>query len=150
MAAPEKNLIITGARARFMINGIKIGMATNVSVSENITYERAKVLDNIQTQEHVPTDYDVTLSMSRLRISGKTLKSQGFFPKLGASAEEHLSNILTNGDLVCTLEDTQTGTILGVFEEVKIASHNYTVNAVGITANDVQFVAIKAKDESEI
>lgn len=150
MPAAEKNVVLTGARARFLINGVKVGFATNVSVSETITYEPVQVLDNIQVQEHVPTGYDVTLSMSRIRIVGKTLKSQGFFPSVGANAEEHLSNVLTNGELVCVLEDNETGTILGTFEQCKVQSHNWTINARGIVGNDVTFVCIRVKDESEV
>jgi len=150
MTASEKNVVFTGARARFLVNGIKIGFATNVTVSEEIAYDPVEVLDNIQVQEYVPTAYRVTLTMSRIRIVGKTLKSQGFFPKIGGNAEEHLSNILTNGELVCTVEDNETGTIMATFEQCKVASHNWTVNARGIVGNDVTFVCIRVKDESEI
>ena len=150
MAAPEKNLVVTGARVRFSIDGVKIGLASSISINETISYDPVEVLDNIQVQEYVPTAYNVTLSMSRIRITGKTLKSQGFFPKLGANAEEHLSNILTNGDLVCTVEDTQTGNLLATFEQCKVSSHNWTINARGIVGTDVTFVAIRVRDESEI
>ena len=150
MPAPEKNVVFTGARARLLIEGVKVGWATNVAVSEEITYEAVEVLDNIQVQEHVPTAYRVTLTASRVRIVGKTLKSQGWFPSIGANAETHLSNILTSGDLAVTIEDNETGAILAQFEQVKVASHNWTVNARGIVGNDVTFVAIRLKDESEI
>lgn len=150
MAAPEKGLVVTGARARLLINGIKIGWATNVSVSESITYEEVRVLDNIQVQEHVPTSYAVGLSASRIRIVGKTLKSQGFFPSVGQDPDEHLQNILTNGELSVTLEDNQTGQIIATYEQVKCSDHNFTVTSVGIVGNDMNFVAIRSKDESEV
>ncbi len=150
MPAPEKGLVFTGARARFSVQGKKVGWATNVSGSEEIQYDEAEVLDNIQVQEHVPVRYRVTLSMSQIRIVGKTLKSEGFFPKIGANAEEHLRNILTNGDLVATVEDNETGTLIATYEQVKVASHNWTINATGIVGEDVTFVAIRSKDESEI
>jgi hypothetical protein len=150
MPAPEKGLVFTGARARFSVNGKKVGWAPNVSGSEEIQYDEAEVLDNIQIQEHVPVRYRATLSMSQIRIVGQTLKSQGFFPKIGANGEEHLKNILTNGDLVATVEDNETGNIIATYEQVKVASHNWTINATGIVGEDVTFVAIRAKDESEI
>ena len=150
MSAPEKGLVFTGARARFSVNGKKVGWATNVSGSEEIQYDEAEVLDNIQVQEHVPVRYRVTLSMSQIRIVGKTLKSEGFFPKIGGNSEEHLKNILTNGELVATVEDNETGDIIATYEQVKVASHNWTINATGIVGEDVTFVAIRAKDESEI
>jgi hypothetical protein len=149
---PEKGLVFTGARARFSVNGKKVGWATNVSGSEEIQYEEAEVLDNIQVQEHVPVRYRCTLSCSTIRIVGKTLKSQGFFPKIGANSEDLLRNILTNGDLSAMIEDTNAGvtTIIANYEQVKVASHNWTINATGIVGEDVTFVAIRVKDESEV
>jgi hypothetical protein len=150
MAATEKGQVFTGARARLLINGVKIGWATGVSGSESITYEPIKVLDNIQVQEFVPVAYEVTLSASRVRIIGKTMKSQGFFPSVGGSADEHLRNILTNGDLVVQVEDTITGRIYANYEQVKVSDVSWSIDAVGVTANEVTFVAIRARDESEV
>lgn len=150
MSAPEKGLVFTGARARLSINGKKVGWATNVSGSEEVQYDEAEVLDNIQVQEHVAVRYRASLSMSQIRIVGQTLKSQGFFPKLGANSDEHLRNILTSGDLVATIEDNETGDILATYEQVKVASHNWSINATGIVGEDVTFVAIRVKDESEV
>ena len=150
MPGDVKGQVFTGARARFLIEGVKIGFATNVSGSEEIDYENVEVLDNIQTQEHVPIAYRVTLTASRVRIVGRTLKSQGFFPSVGGDPEEHLKNILTNGELGVQVEDNETGSIFASYEQVKVASHNWTINARGIVGNDMTFVAIRVKDESEI
>ena len=150
MPAPEKGVVFTGARARFLIEGQKIGFATNVTGSENIQYDPVEVLDNIEVQEHVPIGYTTELSASRVRIIGKTLKSQGFFPNVGGNAEEHLTNILNAGELACQIEDNATGSIFANYEQVKVASHNWTINARGIVGNDMTFVAIRQRDESEI
>lgn len=146
----EKGKLFTGARARFLLNGTKVGYARNVSGREEINYEEVNVLDNIQVEEHVPTGYTCSLTAGLFRIVGKTLKSQGWFPSLGANTEEHLSNILTNGTLVATIEDNQTGEIIATYEQVKIRSHNFTIDARGVVGEDVEFVAIRAKDESEV
>ena len=98
----------------------------------------------------MPTGYTCSLTAGLFRIVGKTLKSQGWFPSLGANTEEHLSNILTNGTLVATIEDNQTGEIIATYEQVKIRSHNFTIDARGVVGEDVEFVAIRAKDESEV
>lgn len=150
MAAPEKGAVFTGARARLLINGTKVGWATGVSGSESISYEAVKVLDNIQVQEHVPTEYNVTLTASEVRIIGKTMKSRGFFPGVGGSAEEHLRNILTTGDLVVQVEDVVTGNVFANYEQVKVSDVSWSIDAVGITATEVTFVAIRARDESEV
>lgn len=150
MAADVKGQVFTGARARFLINGIKIGFATSVSGSEEIQYDPVEVLDNIQVQEHVPIGYTCALSASRVRIIGRTLKSQGFFPQLGVNTEEHLTNILNAGDLACQIEDSQSGRIMANYEQVRCASNNWTINARGIVGNDMTFVCIRQRDESEV
>ena len=91
---PEKGRLFTGARARFSINGIKVGYARNVAVTEEIQYDPVEILDNIEVEEFVPVAYRVTFTASQFRIIGETVKSLGFFPNLGANTEEHLENIL--------------------------------------------------------
>lgn len=146
----EKGRLLTGARARFSINGTKVGYARNVNVSEEIRYDPVEVLDNIEVEEFVPIGYTVRFRASQFRIVGETIKSLGYFPSVGANTEEHLSNILINGDLTATLEDSRTGKIVATLEQVKIASHNWTVDARGVVGEDVEFVGIRVKDESEI
>jgi len=146
----EKGRLLTGARARFSIEGRKVGYARNVSISEEIQYDPAETMDNIEVEEHVPVAYRVTFSASQFRIVGETFKSLGFFPSNGANTEEHLSNILITGDLTATIEDTATGKIIATVEQVKVQTHNYTIDARGIVGSDVTFVAIRLKDESEV
>jgi hypothetical protein len=146
----EKGRVFTGARARFSINGKKVGYATNVSGSEEIEYQPVEVLDNIEVEEFVPVAYRVTFTASQVRIMGETLKSQGFFPQSGSNTEEHLSNILLQKDMVCTIEDSKSKRIMMTLEQVKIQSRNFTINARGIVGKDVTFVAVRMKDESEV
>lgn len=146
----EKGRLFTGARARFSINGVKVGYARNVALTESITYEPVAVLDNIEIEEHVPTGYEVRLTASMFRIVGETLKTQGWFPAVGGNVEEHLENILVSGEMTATIEDTKTGKLIATVEQVKIASHNWTVDARGVVGEDVEFVAIRVRDESEI
>lgn len=146
----EKGRLFTGARARFSIDGVKVGYARNVNVSEAINYEAVNVMDNVEVEEYVPLGYEVTFTASKFRIIGVTLKSRGWFPNAGANTEEHLSNILATGELVATIEDTNTGKIFATLEQVKVASHNWQIEARGIVGEDVTFNAIRLKDESEI
>ena len=146
----DKGRIFTGARARFSINGVKIGYARNVNVSESINYEAIEVLDNIEVEEYAPVSYTVTMTCSMFRIIGETLKSMGLFPSNGSNSSDHLSNILVSGDLVATIEDSKTGKIFATLEQVKIQSHNWTVDARGVVGEDVTFVCIRVSDESEV
>lgn len=146
----EKGRLFTGARARFSINGVKVGYARNVAVTEEIQYDPVEILDNIEVEEYVPVAYRVTFTASQFRIIGETVKSLGYFPNVGSNTEEHLENILVSGDLTATVEDTNTGKIFATLEQVKVASHNWTIDARGVVGEDLTFVAIRVKDESEV
>lgn len=146
----EKGKVFTGARARFVINGEKVGYARNVSGVEQIQYEPVDVLDNIQTEEFVAVGYTVQLTAEKVRIIGETLKSKGWFPKLGGNPNEHLTNILTSGDLTVTVEDSRTSKIFATYEQAKVSNHNWAIDARGVVGENMEFVAIRALDESEV
>ena len=143
-----KGRTLTGARARFSIEGKKVGFATNVSYSEEVEYQPQEVLDNIRVDEFVPVAYRVTLTASEVYIVGETPKTQNWFPKSGTSPEEHLTNILLQGDMVCTVEDSKTGEIPMTMEQVKVQSQNVSISARGIVGRDVTFVGVVMSDES--
>ena len=146
----EKGRILTGARARFSIDGVKIGYARSVSISEEIEQFPVEVMDNIEVEEFVDIAYRVRFSASWFRIVGETLKSLGYFPQSGSNTEEHLTNILLSGSMTATIEDTKTQSIVATLEQVKITSHNYTIDARGAVGEDMEFVAIRVRDESEV
>lgn len=146
----EKGRVFTGARARFLLEGKKVGYATNVAGSEELQYDPIEVLDNIQVEEHVAIAYRVTFTASIVRIIGETIKSLGYFPQQGSNPDDHLRNILLAGELVAVIQDNKTGKAMMTLEQVKVASHNFTVNARGVVGQDLTFVAIRMKDESEI
>lgn len=146
-----KGLVFTGARARFSVDGKIIGYATNCSGSEEITYEPIQVLDHIQTVEFVPTGYNVSFTASRVRLITRSLKSPSLniFPKVGVDDAEHLRNILDMGDMDALIEDSRTGERFMELEQLKVASHNWTITARGIVGEDITFVAIRMRDEAD-
>jgi len=144
----EKGNLFTGARARFSVNGVKVGYARNVNVREEVQLDPIEVLDNIEVEEYVPTAYRVTFSAGIFRIVGETIKSRGWFAGVGQNTEEHLTNILNTGELTATIEDTRTGEIFATLEQVRIQSHNWTIDARGVVGEDIEFVAIRLRDES--
>jgi hypothetical protein len=146
----EKGRVFTGARARLSINGKKVGYATNVSGQEELELQDVECLDNIEVEEIVPVAYRVSGSASTVRLVGETPKSEGYFPTAGSSPEEHLQNILLQADLVMTVEDSKTGKLLMTLEQVKMASQGFSINARGIVGLDVQYKAVRMRDESEV
>ncbi len=148
MSDKIKGRVLHGARARFIIQGVQVGYARSVSVTEELEYQPMDVLDNIEVEENVAVSYRVRFTASIFRIVGETLKKAGWFPKIGKDAQEHMSNILSTGDLVAVVEDTKTNQPIATLLQCKIASHNWTVEKGTITGEDVEFVAIRVRDET--
>ena len=146
----QKGRVFTGYRARFMIEGKKVGYATNVSGSEEVSYDPLEVLDNVEVEEFVPIAYRVTFTASLVRIVGETIKSMGLFPKTGNTTEDHLKNILLQGDMSAVIEDSKTGSKVCTVEQMKMQSRNFTINARGMVGKDCTFVATRMRDESEV
>lgn len=134
--------VFSGARARFKINGRLVGFAAGVSGSESIDYEPVDVLNLLEVREFVPVAYRATLSAQIFRVIGKSLKGLGIFP-----VEE---NILTSGDLTCTVEDVITGETMAQFEQCKASEHSFDITARGIVSENTTFVTIRLRDEFEL
>jgi hypothetical protein len=133
--------VFSGARARFKVDGAIVGFAGNVSGSESIDYEPVDVLDLLEVREFVPVAYRATLNAQVFRVIGSSLKALGIFP-----VEE---NILTSGDLTCTVEDRLTGNTMAQFEGCKAQEHSFDISARGIVSENVTFVTIRLRDEFE-
>ena len=142
--------IVTGARARLSFNSVKVGFATGVTVRESVTREPVKVLDDIQVKEHVPTDYDVSMTADKIRIVNDTIKSRNWFAKQGQTSAAHLSNLITQGELTATIEDNQTGEVIAQVEGVHITERNLNITARGIVATNISMVARLVRDESDL
>lgn len=132
----------SGARARFKVDGNIVGFAAGVSGSESIDYEPVDVLDLLEVREFVPVAYRATLSAQIFRVIGQSLKALGIFPQE--------QNILTSGDLTCTVEDRITGSTMAQFEAVKCSEHAFDITARGIVSENVTFVTIRLKDEFDV
>lgn len=147
----ERGKVLTGPRARFLINGQKVGYARTVTASEEYTNMELECLDNIEAEEIVTVGYRVTLSCSKIRIIGESLKKLGYFPQVGKTTAEHLRNVLLSGELAASLEAAMpdgSSMIIAEYEQVKIATQNWTIDARGIVGEDVTFNCIRARDET--
>lgn len=133
--------VFSGPRARFKVDGRIIGFAGGVSGSESVDYEPIDVLDLLEVREFVPVAYRATLNAQIFRVIGQSLKALGIFPTL--------ENILTSGDLTCSVEDKQTGNTALQFQNCKAADHSFDIGARGIVSENVTFVTIKLRNEFE-
>jgi hypothetical protein len=131
----------SGARARFKVDGVPVAFAGGVSGTESIDYEPVDVIDLLEVREFVPVAYRATLNAQVFRVIGQSLKAIGIFP-----VEE---NILTSGDLTCTVEDRLTGNTMAQFEGCRAQEHSFDITARGIVSENVTFVTIRLRDEFE-
>jgi hypothetical protein len=141
--------IITGARCRFMLNGVKVGGATGVTIDENYTYEPQEELDNVEVAEYVVTGYTVGMRAQRTRIAKDDVVKAGWMPAKGADHETHLRNLLTSGALSAVVVDNKTNTPLETLTQVKLAGRTVNIVARGIVGTDLTFNAIRNLTEGD-
>jgi hypothetical protein len=137
--------VISGARTRFKLDGVPVMYGTNVTFGEEIRYDPVEVLDLLEVAEHVPIGYTVTFSAQFVRVVTKPIKNRDgvvIFPKL--------ADILSSGELTGAIEDSVTGTVLANVERVKASRYSNNIGARGIVLTDVEFVAIRIKDEEDM
>jgi hypothetical protein len=145
--------VLTGARALVIHNGDVIGFCSGINASEEVMYEPVDTLDSLPTREHAPVGYRVTLSAQVFRTVGHSvgvsttdkpgsLKEQQLFPRL--------EQILRLDGVELMIQDRNTGKTIALFTGVKAQSYNFSITARGIVGQNLQFVAIRMLDESEI
>lgn len=144
--------VISGARCSFMFNNVLIGFAAGCDGSEEIRYEPVDVLNKLEVAEHVPVGYTVTFRARVFRTIARgdgldemnpgSLKALQIFPRL--------KQILTLDGCDAVLTDQITGKVIFQIQVCKCASYNFDIQARGLVAQDLQFVGIRARDESEV
>jgi hypothetical protein len=146
--------VFSGARCLFLFNGETVGFASGISGSEEIQYEAVETLDHLEVREHVPVGYRVTLSAQVFRTISQgasddvnapgSLKQQQIFPKFDDIFR------IQGVDAIVQDDPRISGKILHQFQTVKTASYNFSATARGIVGQNVNFVVVRAQDESEV
>lgn len=131
----------SGARALFLIDSKPVAYAAGVSGEETIDYEPVDVLSLLEVREFVPVAYRTSLSAQVFRVVGDSLKALGILPRQ--------EDIITSGDLEAAIQDRITSKTIALFQGVRCSGHSWSVTARGIVQEDVNFVAIRVKDEFE-
>ena len=132
----------SGARAIFLIDSVPVAFAGGVSGEETVEYEPIDVLGLLEVREHVPVAYRTSLNAQVFRVIGNSIKAQGILPRL--------EDIITSPDLSAAITDTVTRATMALFQGVRCSGHTFDVTARGIVQENVTFVAIKVRDESEL
>lgn len=141
----DRGLVLTGARARLSIEGVKCMYTLNCSYGEEIQHDPVEPLDQFDVAEHVPLAYRVNFSAQWVRVIRNSIKQRD-----GVAILPTLENILTAGEMTATVEDPTTGASLANIQRVKATRYNINIGARAIVLTDVEFVAIRIRDESEV
>ncbi len=146
--------VFSGARCLFLFNGEQVGFASGISGSEEIQYEPVETLDHLEVREFVPVGYRVTLTAQVFRTVSQgasddvnapgSLKQQQIFPKFDDIFR------IQGVDAIVQDDPKVSGKILHQFQGVKTASYNFNTTPRSIVGQNVNFVAIRANDESEV
>lgn len=141
---PPRGQVLTGARARFSVDGVPIAYTTSCSWGEEIQHEAVEPLDQFDVAEHVPVSYRVTLSAQVVRVIRNSIKLHS-----GLGLMPTLEGILDKGEMTGTIEDPKTGAVLANIQGVRCTGYTADTRR-GITLTNVSFVARRTKDESEV
>lgn len=141
----ERGLVLTGARARLSLEGVPVMYTLSATYGEEITHDPIEPLDQIEVAEHVPTAYRVNFSAQLVRVITNSIKLRD-----GVRIFPTLEGILDAQEMTGTIEDRVKGVVVANIERVKATRYNINVGARGIVLTDVEFVAVRIRDESEI
>jgi hypothetical protein len=87
----------------------------------------------------------VTFSSQHVRVVTNPIKRRD-----GIRIFPRLQDILAAPDLTAAIEDTVTHQVLANVQRVKASRYTINIGARGIVLTDVEFVAIRIQDESEV
>jgi hypothetical protein len=138
---PLKGRTFSGARSIFLINGSPIAYCRSMSGEESYDYEPVDVLTVLEVAEHVMVAYRCSLSASLFRVVGESLKKNKIMPRL--------EDALVSGEMEAAVQDVVSQNTLYLFTGVRCSGRTWQIDARGVVAEEVTFVAIKCLDESE-
>jgi len=141
---------MSGPRGAILLDGQKVGWATQVEVREGIEYRPVRVLDEIEVVSHEPVAYNVQVTMATLTIVGKSLQQMGYFPKGGSQLGSRLLEILGTDELTMSVDDRKTGTPAFVVIGLKISEQSISIEAGNISGTRVTCVARAKIDAAEL
>jgi len=147
MAGPVKGNVLTGARVSLVLDGLKVYYCTNVSYSEEVEQFPVEVLDQFDVAEHVALAYRVTFSAQMVRLVNQPIKNRG-----GIKIFPRFESILDMPEMTGDIMDRKSATPLSIatIHGVKATRYNTNIATRAGVFHDVEFVARRIIDESEI
>jgi hypothetical protein len=133
--------VLSGARAKLIVNGTEVGYASNVSATENIALARVDVLGDIDSKEIVPVGRSVSVQAGFIRISGESLKDLGLIPRGGTL------DVLEFPELTMEVYDQVGDFPVWRVEGCRAESRSWQVQAGSVVSVNASFQARRIYDE---
>lgn len=134
--------VLHGARMWVAINGRMLGYCPNVSMNRTTNFAPVDVLDNLETEEHVPTGYTVAGSFGLIAVTDKTMIQRG--------GQVALAEVLNNPTKVFSLMDRPTDSAQWTIEGASISGDSLSIGKGQITTVSFNWVALRRRDRNGI
>lgn len=146
---------LSGPRAILTFNDQELGYCTGVAVEEAVMYEPIIALGRMKVLEHVPVGYEVvSFTAERFLCTGDNLRGGDgtmipLMAKHGNSDQDMLEELLLMDDIKACIPDSVSGTNVLLLEQVRLATRGLSFSPRRLVLENLSFVAISAKDDSE-
>jgi len=140
--------VFSGARAKLYFNTalgqVEAGFATGISVNESHQLQRVNVLGNIDSEEIIPTSRSVDVRCDLVRISGRSLRQLGIWPK-GQTVD-----VLSFPEITIVVYDGVENKIVAQIEGARCETRSFQVQAGAVVSENASFQAKRLKDEADL
>lgn len=141
------NTVLSGGRCEFYLNGAPMGYAVGVTVTENVSQEPVRVLNNLRPMEFATVAYDVTLRTQLYRLPNSDLVAAGLWPQAGATQEAHKRLFYSFEPMTADILDTHTGAFVAHLFGVVPQSRTIQFTQRGLIMTDASWLALGMRDE---
>lgn len=138
--------VFSGPKAMLYKDGTRVGYATDVSGSLDLTQVPIETLGDIDPVEIVTTGRRASGSVGRVRLSTQDAVSLGLIPGGGATTAE----VVEFGGITMQVYDQVGDRVLYQFEGVKFSGVGWSVGARSITIENMSFVGLRMKLGTEL
>lgn len=130
MAEGQRGRILTGARARLLVNGRKVGNILGLTVTQNVLLDRHEPIDTVAPEEIITLGYNVQWTAERVHIvRGEDLQALWF---------DTLDELTRGGDeFTMIVLDKVTSTPTHTLEGCKMGTNNFRAGGRTVSAEDV-------------
>lgn len=132
--------ILTGARAKVLINGSVVGLFSNCSWSIRQEKQPAFILGRYNPAEIVPTTQEAV----QMTLTGYRVVNAGPYVVANATL---LKNLLFEQDFAVSILDRQTGQTIFTAVGCRVAGWSSGVASRGISDLRIEVIGIRGEDE---